>query len=68
MLLFITSCHIDIWTYTWTRTHTHAHRQVDILVECVETKDADAQTVQYLHVSRRTLRVCVYDYDCVVSH
>ena len=35
------------------------HRQVDILVECVETKDADAQTVQYLHVSRRTLRVCV---------
>ena len=44
------------------------HRQVDILVECVETKDADAQTVQYLHVSRRTLRVCVYDYDCVVSH
>ena len=44
------------------------HRQVDILAECVETKDADAQTVQYLHVSRRTLRVCVYDYDCVVSH
>ena len=44
------------------------HRQVDILVECVETKDVDAQTVQYLHVSRRTLRVCVYDYDCVVSH
>ena len=44
------------------------HRQVDILVKCVETKDADAQTVQYLHVSRRTLRVCVYDYDCVVSH
>ena len=44
------------------------HRQVDILVECVETKDADAQTVQYLHVSRHTLRVCVYDYDCVVSH
>ena len=44
------------------------HRQVDILVECVESKDADAQTVQYLHVSRRTLRVCVYDYDCVVSH
>ena len=44
------------------------HRQVDILVECVETKNADAQTVQYLHVSRRTLRVCVYDYDCVVSH
>ena len=44
------------------------HRQVDILAEYVETKDADAQTVQYLHVSRRTLRVCVYDYDCVVSH
>ena len=44
------------------------HRQVDILVECVEAKDVDAQTVQYLHVSRRTLRVCVYDYDCVFSH
>ena len=42
MLLFITSCHIDIWTYTW--THTYAHRQVDILAECVETKHADAQT------------------------
>ena len=47
---------------------TRTHRQVDILAECVDTKDADAQTVQYLHVSRRTLRVCVYDCDCVVSH
>ena len=25
-------------------THTHTDRQVDILAECVETKDADAQT------------------------
>ena len=49
-------------------TNTHRDRQVDILAECVETKDADAQKVQYLHVSRRTLHVCVYDYDCVVSH
>ena len=65
MLLFITSVTL---TYGHTHGHEHAHRQVDIQAECVETKDADAHTVQYLHVSRRTSRVCVYDYDCVVSH
>ena len=32
--------HIDIHM----DTHTHTDRQVDLLAECVETKDADAQT------------------------
>ena len=31
-------------THTHTHTYTDTARQVDILTECVETKDADAQT------------------------
>ena len=31
-------------THPHTDRHTHTHRQVDIQAECVDTKDADAQT------------------------